>query len=195
MTNEPMGPRLFPSPQIKSLIETLIENRSITGDLTDAWKRRETEKKKAGLLLMEAHNGNADAMLKVYVSYRHGKNGFRKDLDEALKWLKRAQCSGSINAIVQWGQILCQGSMDTMKVEKNVSHGLVLLTVTATSGSSLGALYLGAAYAYGKHGLDVDKTQATTWLQKGLSVKCPYPKMSDSVRKDAQNLLENLLGE
>ena len=193
ITNEPMGPRLFPSPQIKGLIETLIENRSITGDFTDAWKRRETEKKKADLWLRMAQNDDVDAMFRVAWSYKKGTNGFRKDLDEALKWLKRAQSSGSIDAIAYWGLILCQGRMDTMKVEKKVSHGLVLLTVAATSGSSFASFYLGTAYVHGDYGLEVDKTQAIAWLQKTLCGNCSCPKLSNSARKDVQNLLEKLL--
>ena len=194
MTNEPMGPRLLPDFRTKGIIETLILDRSITGDLADAWKRRETEKKKADLLLTEAQNGDADAMFKVYVGYRHGTtNGFREDLDEALKWLKSAQSSGSIEAIAQWGLILCQGSMGTMEVEKKVSHGLVQLTVAATSGSSFGAFYLGSAYAHGVFGLDVDKTQAIAWLQKSISGECRCAKMSDSTLKVVQNLLEKLM--
>ena len=192
MTNEPMGPRLFPSPDLKSLIETLIENRSISAILADDWKRRETEKK-ADLWIFQAQNGDADAMFRVALSYRNGTNGFRKDLDEALKWLQRAQSSGSIDAIAYWGLFLCEGRMDTMKVERKVSHGLVLLTVAATSGSSRGAFYLGSAYAHGKYGLDVDETQAIAWLQKCLSGNCQYPKMSARARMGAQNLLEKLM--
>ena len=62
ITNEPMGSRLVSSLQIKNLIATLIENNSITGDLADSWKRMEEQKKAADRMLIDAQNGDADAM-------------------------------------------------------------------------------------------------------------------------------------
>ena len=39
LTNQRMGDRLLAAPRVKSLIETLIHERVLTGELADAWKK------------------------------------------------------------------------------------------------------------------------------------------------------------
>jgi len=43
-TNLPMGKRLLPSPQTKSLIESMIESGVVSEDLRDAWEKQKHEK-------------------------------------------------------------------------------------------------------------------------------------------------------
>lgn len=220
MTNAPMGARLLPSVQIKNLIETLIENRSITGDLAAAWKRKSTEKKTAERWLTAAQNGDADAMFKVYQGSRHGQNGFKKDLALALDWLKLAYNSGSKEALADWGLALLRGYLDTMKVppqpntqglraynrsldreeysnrrglgEYNIRQGLGVVALAAARGNSDCAFVLGRAYARGNFGLVVDKIQAALWIQMALENDCAIHKMPDDENQEARSLLDEL---
>jgi len=192
MTNESMGPRVFASPQIKSLIQTLIENRSITGELADAWKMKEQEKKDAELLLKKAQDGDADSMFKVYHGYKNGENGFKKDGKLALQWLKKAHVAGSIRAAASLGYILVQGGRDDLQVKKNVSKGHVLMTMAATNGSGSGAYLLGIGFARGKYGLSIDNASAIFWLEKALSDACPIPLKTNGKHERGRAILEEV---
>jgi len=193
ITNEPMGPRLFDSPQIKSLIETLVENRSITGDLADAWKKKEKEKKGADELLKKAQDGDAASMHLVYVYSSEGTRGFKKDCKLASQWLKKAHAAGSVKATAALGNWSILGWHD---VPKNIADGLVLTTMAAKDGSDLAAFRLGRAMAEGKHGLSVNKAEAIVWLQKSLDKnKCHFHHLAESAREKARTLLEELTAD
>eukprot|EP00978_Attheya_sp_CCMP212_P048003 scaffold458725_cov130-Attheya_sp.AAC.1 len=58
MTNEFMGTRLLDAVQTKSIIDTLIYNRTIEGDLADAWLRRKSDKRKIDKVTKLAKNGD-----------------------------------------------------------------------------------------------------------------------------------------
>eukprot|EP00978_Attheya_sp_CCMP212_P020266 scaffold57770_cov63-Attheya_sp.AAC.6 len=58
ITNELMGKPLLDAIQTKNLIDTLIENKTIQGDLADAWLKRKRDKKKIEELTKNANNGN-----------------------------------------------------------------------------------------------------------------------------------------
>ena len=195
MTNEPMGPRLVATLQIKNLIATLIENRSITGDLVDAWKRKEEKKKGADRLLTAAQNGDANAMYGLYILHLCPRidHGVRHDIAEALKWLKRASRSGNIHAMAVWGYSLCRGHFGTIRTEKNTSQGLVFMTEAATNGSPIGAYFLGRAYTYGKFGLALDTTQAIAWFRKALSNDGIIATLADAEPEKANSLKVSLL--
>jgi len=193
ITNEPMGPRLFDSPQIKSLIETLIENRSITGDLADAWKKKEQEKKCADELLKKAQDGNAASMLSVYFKSSKGTNGFKKDGKLAYQWLSKAHAAGSIKATATLGNNLIFGSHGA---PKNKADGLVLTTMAAKDGSDLAAYRLGRAMAQGKYNLSVNRVAAIVWLQNALDEEtCPVRHLAASAREKARTLIEEMTEE
>lgn len=185
ISNEPMGQKLFPAPQIKSLIETLIEHGSIEGDLLDAWKAKEAQKKAAEDLLKKAEGGNAAAMYDVYWSYRDGNDFFKKDVELAFKWLEKAYAAGNVRAMVRKGIAYINGGV----LRKNKMEGMVLIARAAEKGSDLAAYKLGSFYGYGKHGLSVDTTEAVFWLRKALSGDCPHRHARDSQREKANSML------
>ena len=43
ITNEPMGRKLMPSPQVRDVIKTMITQEMITGDKVEAWRQRLAE--------------------------------------------------------------------------------------------------------------------------------------------------------
>lgn len=191
ITNEPMGQVLFDMPQIKSLIETLIENHSITGDLADSWEK----KKNAEDLLKKARGGDAFSMYKLHVSYRDGNNFFKKDENLAFQWVKKAHAAGSVYATAALGSILLLGTVgDCFAVSKNISHGLILTTRAAEKGSDFAAFNLGFAYANGKYGVPVDIEEAIAWLQKVLSSDdCPFRHLSPWSRQECRRKLKHLI--
>ena len=186
MSNEPMGPRLLPSVQIKNLIATLITNRSITGDLAEAWKRKNAEKESAERWLTAAQNGDADAMFKVYKGSRHGQNGFKQNLGLALNWLQAAYNAGSKEAIGDWGLALLRGCLETIHISPSPQHGLVLTALAATRGNCDCAFVLGKAYARGHFGLRVDNIQANIWLQNALDNDCDMHPMPENKSQKAR---------
>lgn len=188
VTNERMGPKLLPAPQTKSLIETLIEHGSIKGDLLEAWKAREAQKKAAGDLLKKAEGGNASAMYKVYENSLHGTEFFRRDVGLAYKWLEKAYAAGSFKATADKGLAHINGTV----LRRNTMEGMVLIARAAESGSDFAAYYLGHAYAEGGNGLSVNKTEAVFWLRKALSGDCSYRHASDYVLEKANAVLVGL---
>lgn len=81
-----MGTKLLASPQIKDLIETLIENGSFTEDLQKSWEKKSKQKKDMEALLKKAEEGDVESMWEVYKEYRYG---FEKNNALALHWLER----------------------------------------------------------------------------------------------------------
>jgi len=197
ITNVPMGPKLLAMPQIKSLIETLIENRSITGDLVDAWKQQDKNNKSANRVLKQAQDGDAFSMFRIHYVYAKGSNGFKKDGNLAVGWLRKAHAAGCVRATGVLGNCFLTGrSKHDLPVPKNISDGLVLLSLAAQKGSDVAAANLGLAFALGKYGLTVDTAQAITWLQKALSDnECPFKdldtKAQERCRKELENLIKN----
>jgi len=188
-TNESMGQQLLDSPQIKSVIESLIENCSITDKLASTWKKNENEKKRAGEWLKKAENGNANAMYEVYNDlYKHGCEGFKKDRKLGHQWLKRAHEAGSVKATASLGHVLLGSD-----VPKNRANGLVLTTTAAKDGSNLAAYHLGCAFAQGKYGLPVDIAQAIGWLEKALDVNCAVDHLAESAYERAFNMYGKLM--
>lgn len=192
MTNACIGPRLFASPQIKNLIGSLIENRSITGELVDTWKKKEQEKKDSERLLKEAQDGDAVSMYAVYEGCKYGMDGFKKDLKLALHWVKKAHAAGFVEATSSLGFILVRGRLGDLKVKKDQSKGLVLMTTAAMNGSDCAAYRLGSAFFHGKYDLSVDKASAVFWLEKALCDTCLFPLLKETTRASAQEKLEEL---
>ena len=46
MTNQPMGARLLPACQIRSMIETMVRSGAISGEVAESWRKRLEEEQK-----------------------------------------------------------------------------------------------------------------------------------------------------
>jgi len=72
MTNEAMGPRLFPSAQARSTIEKLVRSGAISGDKAELWRKRIEEEEDLKKLREQAEGGDTKAMYDLGVHYAFG---------------------------------------------------------------------------------------------------------------------------
>lgn len=179
MTNVKVGKLLVPAPQIKSLIETLIETGAIDGDLASTWNEKVNEQSMKALLT-KAEGGDAQAMHMVGCCYRHGANGFQKDRKLALISYNKAHLAGSVKTTARLGYFLCQGL--------GCTQGVMYLGIAATQGSDYAAFHLGMAWAKGSCGLGVNKDEAIYWLQMAIG----FHDCSEPIKYKAQKMLDTL---
>lgn len=175
MTNEPMGRKLLPALQTKSLIETLIDFGVITGELAEKWKEKAREKQAMNELIQRAQSGDEDAMCHVGYYYYSGECGFPKDHAKAVDWYQKGREAGSIRATANLGCMFLQGK----GVEENYSVGLFYTTLAAEEGCDGACYNRGAGFAKGRWGLPQNPPEAERWLQKFLSGDCKYQICSD----------------
>jgi U-box domain/Sel1 repeat len=187
MTRQPMGSRLLPAPQIRNLIETLIENGSIQGDLVVTWKKHVEIHKHMKAILKQANEGDNEAMYRVARYYEEGY-GCRKDRKLAFLWFRKGHAAGSVKATCGLGICHLIGS----GVRKNCAQGLAFLSLAAAQDSDYAACELGSAFFRGKWGLEKNDEEAIYWLRKSLG-NCRHQHCADSVRKLAQERLDTLL--
>ncbi|CAB9519371.1 Sel1 domain protein repeat-containing protein [Seminavis robusta] len=187
ITNEPMGGNLLPVPHIKSLIETLIDNKAIQGDTLEAWNEKVQEQKTKKDLLQKANEGSRRAMFKVAQHYAAGSNGFGEDAKLAFKWYKKAHAAGNVKATSFLGDALVNGK----GVRKSRRLGSLYITQAATAGSDFAAYSLGKAFATGSWSLPENEDEAIFWLRKCLG-DCAHFHMTKDMKKKAQGLLEEL---
>ncbi|CAB9519360.1 Sel1 domain protein repeat-containing protein [Seminavis robusta] len=188
VTNEPIGAKLLPAPQIKSLIETLIENEAFLSDVAEAWNKKVQETKVKEELLQKANDGDCEAMQAVASNYRSGSDSFEKDDSLAYQWYKKSHEAGNVRGTAGLGLALVQGK----GVQHCCSMGMVYLTLAATAGSESAAHCMGTIFARGYYGMPVNEKEAIVWLRKSLG-DCAYPNMDNSVKGETQRLLDELL--
>ncbi|CAB9521742.1 U-box domain-containing protein [Seminavis robusta] len=187
-TNETMNDKLLPAPHIKSLIETLIENNVIAGDLLEAWNKRIEGEEEKEDLLQEANDGDGDAMYAVACHYEKGTWGFPEDPSLSFEWYKKSHQAGNTRGTACLGMAFLGGR----GVERCHPLGMMYLGQAATAGSSFAACWLGTCLAKGYYGMPVNEKEGIFWLRKSLGV-CAYPHMSNNTKIDAVLLLEKLL--
>ncbi|CAB9508797.1 SAM and U-box domain-containing protein 1 [Seminavis robusta] len=190
-TNEPIGNRLLPAPQIKSLIETLIQAGVIDGALADAWNEKDRAfrvNRNKDDLIRKAGSGNRTAMLNLARNYRIGLGGFDKDENLAYHLYETARDAGSVKATARVGICFCTGK----GVSKATRRGVYFLTKAAFKGSDLASYELGMALADGKYGLYADEKEAIEWLQKA-SGDCRHMHMTAEQEFDCRVKLAVLL--
>ena len=192
LTRKKISTKLVPNLQARKLIESSIENGSITGEVAERWKERFQQHKAMKELLAQANRGDVDAMLKAGSNYHGGLDGFPTDEKEAFSWYEKARFKGSIVAMAEMGDMLVIGD----GIDQDEPRGLAYLGRAAGEGSDLAAYALGTYYADGDHGLPVDKFEAIELLQKALSDDCKHVCMNDEAREKArEKLYEVLEGE
>lgn len=77
-TNMPMGPNLLRSTQTKSLIQTLIDNGTITNNaLVESWNEKVVIQKRKERILQKAETGDAKAMGRAAFCFHYGRHSFK----------------------------------------------------------------------------------------------------------------------
>lgn len=189
LTNLPMGDKLLPAPQTKTLIQTLIDSGVISeSELVNAWNEKIKEHKKMVDYLQKAENGVLWAMLHVGYNYTRGDKGFRQDKKLGFQWIKRAHEAGSIQATSRLGKLLLDGN----GVEKDRTLGILYLSMAAVQGSNYAAYRLGESFAHGEDGLPVNIPEAIKWLRKCLDPACAIKDLHELNMGTAREMLEEL---
>jgi U-box domain/Sel1 repeat len=187
LTNQTMDKRLLPAPQIKSLIETLVENGVIGGDLASKWNEKVKEQKRVEALLKKAQGGDAEAMYRVGISYLTGTCGFEEDEKLAVKWFTKSHEAGYVQGTAALGYYMCNG----YGVAKCHSTGIAYIGIAAGQGSDLAAFVMGMALADGKFGLKVNKNEAIYWLEKAAG-ESANDHLTEDCKDEAKQKLNEL---
>jgi len=166
LTNKPMGTKLLPAHQVKSMIETMVKSGAISGDKADSWRKRLEEEKTAAALKAKAEAGDTEAMYRVAKHSHEGTNGFRKDPAEVFRWAERAAKAGHLPGVHALGVCYQHG----IGVTKDLPLGLALLTESAALGRSSSCFRLGFMYAYGKFGVSMSAAHARRWYERGCRI-------------------------
>jgi U-box domain/Sel1 repeat len=188
ITNQIMAKRLLPAPQIKSLIETLVENGVIGGDVASKWNEKVKEQKRMEDLLKKAEGGDDEAMYNIGVHYELGTCGFKEDEKLAVKWFTKSHEAGNVTGTAVLGEYLCQGYGGVAKCH---STGIAYLGRAAAEGSDMAAYFLGMAWADGTFGLKVNKNEAIYWLEKAAG-ECIHANLSEVCKNEAKQKLNAL---
>ena len=149
LTNKPMGTRLLPAHQAKSMIETMVKSGAISGDKADSWRKRLEEEGKVAELKAKAEAGDVLSMRTVGKNLIFGKNSFAKDEAQGFRWFERAAKRGDGESLRCLSNCYTSG----LGVAEDTSMGLMLMTEAATLGESIACRVLGDAYAAGWWGL------------------------------------------
>jgi hypothetical protein len=163
MTNQPMGTKLLPAFQIRSMIETMVRSGGISGEMAESWRTRRDEEQERAAVKEQADNGDVGAMAKLAMWSREGCRGLRKDLRQSLRWLERAAKAGSLEALRYIGGWYLFGYEP---VAKDVPTGLVYLTEAAAHGDGSACRLLGDVYRIGKLGPPKSVEHARKWYER-----------------------------
>lgn len=146
------------------------------------------EKEKGGQSFAEikaaAEKGNAESQLKLGLMYRYG-DGTSRNVDEAIKWLRKAAEQGNIDAMNQLyraglypnapdysfspaGQQILSGTNKDAQNPLSVAQteALSWLKKAADKGDKNSMFFMGAAYRNGHGGVKPDVIQAKLWYEK-----------------------------
>lgn len=201
VTNAHINGTLFPAPQIRSLIETLIETGAIDGDLVSNWNEKVKQKNDREETLKKAEGGDAEAMYDAGEIYEHGSHLVKKDMDLALTWYKKAHEAGNIKGTALLGYHICNphcgyiGSGSFGSPGYRTGTGLMYTCIAAAQGSNHAAYHLGMALSGAStnhtYGINVNTTEAVPWLEKAVG-DCWYDHLNDAEKNTAQNKLSEL---
>jgi TPR repeat protein len=142
--------------------ETAIQPQEVLSKYEDARTLRRTDPKKAGVLLIEAAEGNViEAQLELAGAYITGEYGLLKDSEAAAKWYSRAATAGNPEA--QYRLALCYSLGEG--VEKNLALKISWLKQAAKLGHTKSQTMLGKALMFGD-GVKLDYVEAIVWLRQ-----------------------------
>jgi len=169
ITNEPMGPRLFPAVQTRNNIERMVKSGAIGGDKAAAWQKRIEEEERVAETRRKAEGGDRDAMAELGFWYKDGQKGLAVDLKQSFEWFERAAELDEPTALSACAQALLEGK----GVERDTARGHFMLGAGCALGAEHACYLKGFGHQLGLWGLKKDDKQATRWFRKmpGCSVK------------------------
>lgn len=181
MTNEPMGPNLFPAIQVRNSIRALIDSGAIENDEGNAehWERID-------LLKTAAEGGDPEAMYSLSVAYEYGSNGLVKDKNLACTWISKAADLNYPPAIGRMG-------LHLILIEEEFEGG-ILLGIAAASGDGWSQYTLGCAYRRGSLCITKDLDKSKYWMRKALAQEGEWP-LKEEYACHAKEVLESIKEE
>ena len=174
-TGAVIGTKLFPAPQVRNTIETLIQSGDIDDELAEAWKQKLEDEKVVKEWRAKAESGDGDAMYLLGAWYEYGEKGLAIDDAQARAWYERCAAARNPKGIACFGECLLLGDGGP----KNTSLGWVYITDAAHLGSDVGAYLLGEAFLKGIHNLPKDSVQARFWLMKIVDGECKFKNLTE----------------
>ena len=186
-TGENIGTQLVPSPQIKNLIDTLVANGTIIGELSENWTRKRNEEQEMKNLLQNAENGDKDSMIELGRCYEVGTEVLKQNQTEAFKWYHAAHNAGSATGTAYVGELFVLGK----GTEKNIELGLVFLGEAAGKGEAYACHQLGMMFADGV-GVKKNREEAIRWLRSCIGENTD-DSLSDFAVKVSETKLKELL--
>ena len=190
--NVRMGNKLIESHQVKSMIESLVENAADKEQgLVNSYKERLDQKKVIDNLVAQAQAGNVPVMLQVAENYYEGKNGFDLNQKRGFHWYSKAADEGNAVGMALAGIHMLERSMGRVRTEMT---GLSLVSNAAHKhGSDQACIFLGLALADGNSVLERNVKRAIKLLQLGVSGDCQYLHASEESIQRARRRLSELL--
>lgn len=192
ITNERIGKRLLPAVQQKNLIQTLVDNNVIAGELANSWKQKREVQQSMDLLLKIAESGkNTKAMVKIAHQYASGNICFAPNKKLAFMWYRRAHVAGDVLGTALTGRCLVEGT----GTAPNAAEGFVYLASAAERGSDVAAFNIGFYFAKGVCGLPCNKREAIVWLEKCLGPTCTLQNLTSTAKSQAKQKIQDLRAE
>ena len=188
MTNHHIGDRLLAAPHVKNIIESLIREHVLTGELVLTWKKTAKQHKDKETWLMLAQNGNVEAMSTVGYNYLWGYGAFEHDSPLGFAWTQKAHNAGDVIATGRMGYYLVAGC----GVKRCQKLGLMYLGIAAGQGFDLSAYFLGIGFAEGRYGLGMDRIEAIRWLEKCLDQSSSFKRLNQVCKQNARKKLKEL---
>lgn len=165
LTNEPMGTRLFPAVQVKSMIRTMVKSGAITGDKAEAWQTRLADDARVEEWRTRAAAGDGVAMRQLGISYAFGLCSVDKDLAKGFEWFQKSDDAGDAGGTAGLGVCYLLGN----GVAANMALAVTHLTRAAEQGSKRAAYELADCFTAGVHGFPKDAKEARRWYTKVAS--------------------------
>lgn len=113
-----------------------------------------------------ASNNEEWAVLKLYMNYRNGKEGFTKDINKAIYWIENLLKNVPDNVTAQ--TLMGLAYVDGEGVPRNTDKGIALIRKAAEAGGAYAQDRLGAIYHNGLGMGRRDLKMAEYWLSKAL---------------------------
>jgi U-box domain/Sel1 repeat len=189
LTNEPMGSQLLPATQMKNLIQMLIKNGHIEGELAVNWAHKKKQKTQVVDLFNRANAGDRDAMYQVARLYNYANDLVGTDQKKAFIWYEKAKKKGCIKSTSKVGELLLKGA----GTPKDFARGVMMLTIAAEKGSDFAAYELGINFAQGTNGFQFNLKEAQHWLERSLNDESSIKHMNERCEKEAKELLERVV--
>jgi TPR repeat protein len=115
----------------------------------------------AEVFTASAKNGDVDSYAALGNMYARGIH-FKKDYEEAYKWLKLASDSGHATAMFELSKFYIEG----YGIPKDEKKAVTLIRNSAELGEPSAQQVLGLLYQFGEYGVEKDERESLVWLMK-----------------------------